>query len=127
MDDASPEGDVLFNITAFDLAGNNLTVTQTNLTSSNLTIDRTNPTLSNLTIYSNNPHNTSCKLQVVAVQCQICHGDVLNITRLVYYCKIENVSRAVWSHSYYSTYAMNSHRPFLIAIFASVMVNASQV
>ena len=59
VDDASPEGDVLFNITAFDLAGNNLTVTQTNLTSSNLTIDRTNPTLSNLTIYSNNPHNTS--------------------------------------------------------------------
>ena len=34
------QGDVLFNITAFDLAGNNLTVTQTDLTSSNLTIDR---------------------------------------------------------------------------------------
>ena len=33
----STEGEVLFNITAFDLAGN-LTVTQTNLTSSNLTI-----------------------------------------------------------------------------------------
>ena len=32
----STEGDVLFNITAFDLAGNNLTVTQTNLTSSNV-------------------------------------------------------------------------------------------
>ena len=42
-----------FNITAFDLAGNNQTVNQTNLTSSNLTIDHTNPTLSNLTIYSN--------------------------------------------------------------------------
>ena len=50
----STEGEVLFNITAFDLAGNNLTVTQTNLTSSNLTIDHTHPTLSNLTIYSNN-------------------------------------------------------------------------
>ena len=44
----------VFNITTFDLAGNNQTVNQTNLTSSNLTIDHTNPTLSNLTIYSNN-------------------------------------------------------------------------
>ena len=66
----STEGEVLFNITAFDLAGNNLTVTQTNLTSSNLTIDNTNPTLSNLTIYSNNPHNTSLATL----------GDDLNIT-----------------------------------------------
>ena len=32
----STEGEVLFNITAFDLAGNNQTVNQTNLTSSNL-------------------------------------------------------------------------------------------
>ena len=37
----SAEEDALFNITAFDLAGNNLTATQTNLTSSNITIDRT--------------------------------------------------------------------------------------
>ena len=65
----STEGEVLFNITAFDLAGNNLTVNQTNLTSPNLTIDHTNPTLSNLTIYSNN-HNTS--LATV--------GNILNIT-----------------------------------------------
>ena len=69
VNETSPEGDVLFNITAFDLAGNNLTVTQTNLTSSNLTIDRTNPTLSNLTIYSNN-HNTSLATL----------GNTLNIT-----------------------------------------------
>ena len=53
----------------FDLAGNNLTVTQTNLTSSNLTIDHTDPTLSNLTIYSNN-HNTSIATL----------GNTLNIT-----------------------------------------------
>ena len=65
----STEGEVLFNITAFDLAGNNQTVNQTNLTSSNLTIDHTNPTLSNLTIYSNN-HNTSLATL----------GNTLNIT-----------------------------------------------
>ena len=69
VNETSPEGDVLFNITAFDLAGNNLTVTQTNLNSSNLTIDRTNPTISNLTIYSNN-HNTSLATL----------GNTLNIT-----------------------------------------------
>ena len=69
VNETSLEGDVLFNITAFDLAGNNLTVTQTNLTSSNLTIDHTDPTLSNLTIYSNN-HNTSIATL----------GNTLNIT-----------------------------------------------
>ena len=70
VDETSPEGEVLFNITAFDLAENNLAVTQTNLNSSNLTIDRTNPTISNLTIYSNNAHNTSLATL----------GDTLNIT-----------------------------------------------
>ena len=65
----STEGEVLFNITAFDLAGNNLTVTRANLTSSNLTIDNTDPTLSNLTIYSDN-HNTSLATL----------GNTLNIT-----------------------------------------------
>ena len=34
------DGKVEFNITAFDLAGNSLTVTQANLNSSNLTIDK---------------------------------------------------------------------------------------
>ena len=63
------DGKVEFNITAFDLAGNSLTVNQTQLNSSNLTIDQTNPTLSNLTIYSNN-HNTSLATL----------GDILNIT-----------------------------------------------
>ena len=69
VDENSAEGVVSFNITAFDLAGNSLTVNQTQLNSSNLTIDQTNPTLSNLTIYSNN-HNTSLATL----------GDTLNIT-----------------------------------------------
>ena len=69
VDENSAEGVVSFNITAFDLAGNSLTVNQTQLNSSNLTIDQTNPTLSNLTIYSNN-HNTSLATL----------GDILNIT-----------------------------------------------
>ena len=58
VDENSTEGVVSFNITAFDLAGNSLTVNQTHLNSPNITIDQTNPTLSNLTIYSNNhkPH-----------------------------------------------------------------------
>ena len=42
------DGQVEFNITAFDLAGHSLTVNQTNLTSSNLTIDKNIPTVSNL-------------------------------------------------------------------------------
>ena len=87
----STEGEVLFNITAFDLAGNNLTVTQTNLTSSNLTIDHTDPTLSNLTIYSNN-HNTSLATL----------GNTLNITITAN----ENLSGAEIT-LLNSTYAMN--------------------
>ena len=87
----STEGEVLFNITAFDLAGNNLTVTQTNLTSSNLTIDHTHPTLSNLTIYSNN-HNTSLATL----------GNTLNITITAN----ENLSSAEIM-LLNSTYAMN--------------------
>ena len=54
----STEGDVLFDITAFDLAGNSFTVDQTQLNSSNVIIDTSSPTLDNLTIYSNNA-NTS--------------------------------------------------------------------
>ena len=50
----SDEGEVSFNITAFDLAGNNFTVDQTQLNSSNVIIDTSSPTLDNLTIYSNN-------------------------------------------------------------------------
>ena len=92
VDENSAEGDALFNITAFDLAGNNLTATQTNLTSSNITIDRTNPTISNLTIYSNNPLNTSLATL----------GDTLNITITVN----ENLSSANIT-LLNSTYAMN--------------------
>ena len=54
----STKGEVLFNITAFDLAGNNFTADQTELDSSNVIIDNENPMLDNLTIYSNNA-NTS--------------------------------------------------------------------
>ena len=58
VDQNSVEGDVLFNITAFDLAGNNFTADQTELDSSNVIIDTSSPMLDNLTIYSNNA-NTS--------------------------------------------------------------------
>ena len=101
------DGKVEFNITALDLAGNSLTVTQTNLNSSNLTIDHTNPTLSNLTIYSNNAHNTSLATL----------GDALNITITAN----ENLSSANIM-LLNSTYAMNIQA--MIAN-ASVIVNAS--
>ena len=54
VDQNSVEGEVLFNITAFDLAGNNFTADQTELDSSNVIIDTSSPMLDNLTIYSNN-------------------------------------------------------------------------
>ena len=54
----SAEGDVSFDITAFDLAGNSFTVDQTQLSLSNVIIDRTNPQLVDLVVYSNN-NNTS--------------------------------------------------------------------
>ena len=107
VDETSPEGEVLFNITAFDLAENNLAVTQTNLNSSNLTIDNTNPTLSNLTIYSNNAHNTSLATL----------GDTLNITITAN----ENLSSAEIM-LLNSTYAMNITGQIANA---SVIVNAS--
>ena len=55
------DGKVEFNITAFDLAGNSLTVNQTHLNSPNITID-TKTYLSNLTIYSNNSQHLTCNL-----------------------------------------------------------------
>ena len=54
VDENSAQGDVLFNITAFDLAGNSFTANQTELNSSNVIIDNASPMLANLTIYSNN-------------------------------------------------------------------------
>ena len=63
------DGQVDFNITAFDLAGNSITVNPTNLNSSNLTIDSTNPQLVNLTVYSN--HNNTSLARV---------GNVVTIT-----------------------------------------------
>ena len=69
VNDTHPDGKVDFNITAFDLAGNTLSVDQRNLTSSNVTIDRTNPELTNLTIYSDNSDTSLATT-----------GDILNIT-----------------------------------------------
>ena len=54
----SAEGDVSFNIIAFDLAGNSFTANQTQLNSSNVTIDTSSPILENLIVYSNH-HNMS--------------------------------------------------------------------
>ena len=64
VDQNSAEGEVLFNITAFDLAGNNFTADQTQLNSSNVTIDTSSPILENLTIYT---HHV-CRVQ----DCNVC-------------------------------------------------------
>ena len=66
------DGKVEFNITAFDLAGNSLTVNQTQLNSPNLTIDRINPQLENLTVSSNNRNMSLARI-----------GNVVNITLVV--------------------------------------------
>ena len=54
VDATHADGKVEFNITAFDLAGNSLTVNQTQLDSPNITIDKNVPSVTNLTLYSNN-------------------------------------------------------------------------
>ena len=107
IDENTTEGEVIFNITAFDLAGNSLTVNQTNLNSSNLTIDRTNPKLSDLTIYSNNNRNTSLATS----------GNALNITITVN----ENLSSANIT-LLNATYVMNTTG---MVANASVIVNSS--
>ena len=106
VDENSAEDEVSFNITAFDLAGNSLTVNQTQLDSSNLTIDQTNPTLSNLTIYSNN-HNTSLATL----------GNTLNITITAN----ENLSSANIT-LLNATYAMSITG---VVANASIIVNAT--
>ena len=63
------DGQVEFNITAFDLAGNSITVNQTNLISPNLTIDKKVPGVSNLSLYSNNSNSSLARA-----------GDLINIT-----------------------------------------------
>ena len=63
------DGQVEFSITALDLAGNSLTVTQVNLNSSNLTIDKNVPSVTNLTLYSNNLNSSLAR-----------SGDLINIT-----------------------------------------------
>ena len=65
----SAEGDVSFDITAFDLAGNSFAVDQTQLSLSNVIIDRTNPQLVDLVVYSNNNNPSLARI-----------GNVVNIT-----------------------------------------------
>ena len=55
---AHADGKVEFNITAFDLAGNSLTVNQAQLDSPNITIDKNVPSVTNLTLYSNNSNSS---------------------------------------------------------------------
>ena len=68
VDASHADGQVEFSITALDLAGNSLTVTQVNLNSSNLTIDKNVPSVTNLTLYSNNLNSSLAK-----------SGDLINI------------------------------------------------
>ena len=69
VDASHTDGQVEFSITAFDLAGNSLTVNQANLNSLDITIDKTAPSVSNLTLYSNNLNSSLAK-----------SGDLINIT-----------------------------------------------
>ena len=66
---AHADGKVEFNITAFDLAGNSLTVNQAQLDSPNITIDKNVPSVANLTLYSNNSNSSLARA-----------GDLINIT-----------------------------------------------
>ena len=101
----SPNGPVAFNITAYDITGNEFNVTQDDA-SANVIIDTTNPTLSNLTIYSNN-HNTSLATL----------GNTLNITITAN----ENLSSANIT-LLNATYAMSITG---VVANASVIVNAT--
>ena len=69
VDASHADGQVEFSITALDLAGNNLTVTQVNLNSLDVTIDKTAPSVTNLTLYSNNLNSSLARA-----------GDLINIT-----------------------------------------------
>ena len=63
------DGQVEFNITTLDLAGNSLTANQTDLNSLDVTIDKTVPSVTNLTLYSNNSNSSLARA-----------GDLINIT-----------------------------------------------
>ena len=71
------DGQVEFNITAFDLAGNNLTVNQTNLNSPNLIIDKNVPGVTNLSLYSNNSaladlhYSASRNVPTIIIDCNV--------------------------------------------------------
>ena len=69
VDASHADGQVEFSITALDLAGNSLTVTQANLNSLDITIDKNIPSVTNLTLYSNNLNSSLAK-----------SGDLINIT-----------------------------------------------
>ena len=69
VDASHADGQVEFSITALDLAGNSLTVTQANLNSLDVTIDKNAPSVTNLTLYSNNLNSSLARA-----------GDLINIT-----------------------------------------------
>ena len=69
VDASHADGQVEFSITALDLAGNSLTVTQANLNSLDVTIDKNAPSVTNLTLYSNNSNSSLARA-----------GDLINIT-----------------------------------------------
>ena len=69
VDASHADGQVEFSITALDLAGNSLTVTQANLNSPNITIDQNVPDATNLSLYSNNSDPSLAKA-----------GDLIHIT-----------------------------------------------
>ena len=69
VDASHADGQVEFSITAFDLAGNSLTVNQANLNSLDITIDKNIPSVTNLTLYSNNLNSSLARA-----------GDLINIT-----------------------------------------------
>ena len=60
VDQDSAEGDVSFDITAFDLAGNSFAVDQTQLSLSNVIIDRSIPGVQNLNVVSDNVDPEDC-------------------------------------------------------------------
>ena len=83
VDQNSAEGEVLFNITAFDLAGNNFTADQTQLNSSNVTIDTSSPILENLTIYSNNANTSLATVNNIHHVCRVQDCNVCSFEGLI--------------------------------------------
>ena len=108
VDQNSAQGEVLFNITAFDLAGNNFTADQTELDSSNVIIDTSSPMLDNLIIYSNNANTSLATI-----------NNILNIT-----ITANETLKAANITILGSTYAMNVNG---VVASASVTVDQNSV